>query len=251
MEVASHHVFLDESGTHAGSSIMTMAGYVFEAHQSIQFTRRWQKDLKKFGLPYAHQKDCGPGNGPYRGMPKEMRVIIQKKLIQHIRFRTLFGFSVSLDPEHYTRTIGRDADLPTAYSFMVLACVHEVAHWADQRNCYGKFSYFFEAGHAHQSEANIIMNALADHNQQRRDEYRYLSHSFVRKEEAVPLQAADMLAWHVHHYYTRKRNMGQDYIRADFRALVRAGDYNRDYTEESLETYRTGWRAAFDQGGIS
>lgn len=39
------NVYFDESGTHAGSRLMSMAGYWFDKEQAARFSRDWSKDL--------------------------------------------------------------------------------------------------------------------------------------------------------------------------------------------------------------
>lgn len=233
----SRIVYLDESGTHDGSPIMTMAGYVFKPIQADRFSREWEKERQRLGYPYAHQTDCATGNGGYAKLTMEQRIDAQKRLITHIKRRSEFGFSVTLDPAHYANEIAPHKGMPTAYSFLVLAAVNALALWAERREIVAEFSYIFEAGHENQHEANIIMQALATEPDEKRREYRYTAHRFLKKQDAPPLQAADFLAWQVFTYHKRKA-VGHLRPRADFKAVIRRSDFNQDFTGKSIEAFR-------------
>ncbi len=235
--VALRHVYFDESGTDDGSAVMAMAGYVFEANQAARFSRDWLKVLKEYNLPYAHMADSVSQNGVYSHLTDQQCDKINRLLIENIKRRTLFGFSVTLNPRHYYDTIGREPDLPSAYSFCVLSVVHLLAHWADRKGDNGKFAFFFEAGHQNQEEANFIMNGITSGGAEKIAEYHYLSHTFFTKTESPPLHAADMLAWHVTKF-SKDRIKGKTNPRADFKALIRHSDFTQDYSESTLEEYR-------------
>lgn len=63
--VATANVYFDESGTHRGAKLMTVAGYWFASEQAERFSRDWRKDLKRLGLSHAHMTDCALGFGEY------------------------------------------------------------------------------------------------------------------------------------------------------------------------------------------
>lgn len=237
--VAIHHVYFDESGTHEGSPMMTVAGYIFRDEQARRFTRDWSKDLKRLGLPFAHMTDCATGNGAYSEMSLDDRVKSERLLIEHIKRRTIVGFGVSLDPNYYLKTVQGAFQPPSPYSFCLLGAVSMVRGWIERTGFDGKIAYFFEAGHRHQTEANRLMNGIPAGGPVRMAKYCYLSHTFIDKTEAPPLQAADMLAWQHCHYHVR-RLKGHDRIRADFEALIRPQDMARDYTRASIDLFRQG-----------
>lgn len=231
------HVYLDESGTHDDSPNMTMAGYLFRADQAQRFTRDWAKDLKRIGLPCAHMTDCANGYGDYRDMELEERIQSEKLLIQHIKRRSLFGFGVSLDPHYYAKAVDDIKGAPSAYTFCVLSCITMVRRWIERTNYDGKIAYFFEAGHRHANEADQFMNDIPANGPERMKKFAYLSHTFIDKREALPLQAADMLAWQSCHFKNRF-DQGFTKARADFLALVRPQDITNDYTHDHIDAWR-------------
>lgn len=233
--VALSHVYVDESGTHDGAQVMGLAGYVFDAKQAARFSRDWSKCLHSIGIPFAHMTDCATGNGVYRGLSLEQRIDSEKLLIQHIKRRTKVGIAVLIDPNVYSEFRAADPRLPSAYSFCMMAFVSAVTKWSEKAGLGGKFSFFFEAGHRYQAEANAFMADIPKSKGPSRESY--LSHTFFDKLEAPPLQAADMLAWQACHFFERKAK-GHAVARKDFAALVRPHDYFNFYQRDDLEKMR-------------
>lgn len=235
--VALSHVYIDESGTHGSSPILTMGGFLFRSEQARLFSRDWAKDLAKFNLPYAHMADCALGFGHYAKMDVAERVAVEKRLIEHIKRRSVFGFSVSLDPVRYAEILDGETEAPSPYTFALMGCLTVVRRWVDRTQYPGKIAYFFEAGHEHQHEANGYLYDVMKGNPNSVQKLAYVSHSFVDKREAPPLQAADMLAWQHHHFHCRKRQ-GHLVARKDFMALLRHGDVALDYVDASILEFR-------------
>jgi hypothetical protein len=216
---------------------MAIAGYLFRSEQAQRFSRDWAKDLKRLGLPFAHMTDCALGFKHYANLSLEERVQSEKLLISHIKRRTSFGFGVSIDPVHYEQTVGGIPGAPTAYSFCILACMSMVRKWIGKSGYDGKIAYFFEAGHQHASEANRFMNNIANSGELRIDKYRYISHTFIDKREALPLQAADMLVWQFNHFRKRYEE-GYTTPRKDYLSLLRPQDISNQYTYDDIERFK-------------
>lgn len=221
--VAFSHVYFDESGTHEGSRVVALGGYWFDVEQARKFSRDWAKELERFGLPAAHQTDCALGFGDYVEMSKSKRVEIQKSLILHIKRRSRFSICVLMNRSDYEEMFDGIAGAPSAYTFLLLTCVNKIRQEIEWRNYAGKVAYFFEAGHADQCEANKFMNFLASNSRKEVDAFRYAGHAFAQKENALPLQAADMLVWQTRHYFERQLD-GHTVPRKDFVALTRKSD---------------------------
>jgi hypothetical protein len=222
--VAFANVYFDESGTHADSRVIAMAGYWFDADQARKFSRDWQKELKRFGISAAHQTDCALGYGQFRNMSKEQRVDVQKALILHIKRRSKFSVAVALGRSLYEKVFSDVPGAPSAYTFLLLLCVNKIAEEMEFRKWDGKVAYFFEAGHADANEANKFMNFMAEQTRLgAAKHFHYSGHAFVDKSGALPLQAADMLVWHVRHFFERKLD-GHEKPRKDYVALTRRYD---------------------------
>ena len=125
-------VYVDESGTHENSPMLTVAGYLFERQQARRFSRDWQKALDGIPLDVAHQTDCANGNGSYSNLSMEQRIKSEMLLIENIKRRTRFGFGVSVDPNAYSRIVGKEGNAPSAYTYALQSCFVMIRRWADR-----------------------------------------------------------------------------------------------------------------------
>lgn len=98
----------------------------------------------------------------------------------------------------------------------------------------------FEASHKHQSIANNVMHQI-QMNKESRLKYQLDSYGFHRKEDRLPLQAADLFAWHFQ--LDIKRGRKGLARRKDFAALVSPRDqvavYSRDALTEMAKRFKS------------
>lgn len=219
--------------------MLAMGGYMFTQEQAGRFSRDWKKVLDSYGLPAAHMTDAVHCSGHYAraGMTMVECAECNRSLIENIKRRTLFGFGVSVDPQMYSEIVGNENNAPSAYSFCLMGCLTIIRRWIERKVFVGKVSYVFEAGHQNQREANRFITDAILASDRAKFKHRYGRHKFVDKNQALPLQAADMLAWHYHHYHARKV-LGHDKPRADFTALIRPKDVCIEHNEASLRRFR-------------
>lgn len=227
------YVFMDESGTHQESVALAVAGYVFSPADADNFSISWGRKLREFGLPHAHMTDCANGFGHYRDMSKEERVNVQNCLIRAIHDHAEFGCSTSLAYHRYRQLFGGSRFDHDAYTTALAMNVVSVNKWAESNGMRDKFVFVFEAGHAAQSEADRVMAAIVNSP----FGARYESHEFKDKSEAMPLQAADMLAWHAAHHIKR-REEGHPNKRKDFVALLRDFDFLLELAPHHVDIWR-------------
>jgi len=224
---------MDESGTHQGSPVMSMAGYIFSKEQAHRFSRDWGKDLRRFGLPFAHMTDCALGKGNYKNMSMIERVASEKALIAHTRHRSLFGIAVAIYLNRYNKLFGQGRFDHNPYTFCLGLCVTAINRWAETTRYKGRFAYIFESGHEAAAEAHGVMRGFQQHPNGK----YYSSHSFVKKEDAMPLQAADMLSWQYAHFIKR-RGEGHIHKRKDFEALLRPVDALSEFGADLINQWR-------------
>lgn len=198
--------YFDESGSHGGSSILCVAGYIFRKSAAIKLGHEWRKVLRWKKLPYFHMVDCAHGNGPFANLTKDERIAVETKMIDIIKRYAVQGISVTVDPVEYASFPGK---LPTklglydnAYAFCAQAILAGVSEFIERNPRIGRMHYFFEAGHESRPQADEIMRAMFAVPKHKQD-FRYAGHSFVEKPDAPQIQAADLLAWQ---WYTDRRH---------------------------------------------
>lgn len=236
---AMHQVYFDESGTHDGSPMMVMAGYLFRTDQARKFSRDWTKELKKLNLEYAHMTDCALGYGQYANMSVGQRIDSEIKLIEHIKKRSILGISAAVPEWGYEQVMSTTGGWhQSAYTFMLMLCVCKISEYMREHQPKSSVAYFFESGHAKAGEANRFMNLIPSIGGPVMDYHRYAGHAFVDKRRALPLQAADMLAWQHRHYLVRRIEDGINEPRKDFRALARPIDLQVEVLPQHILAFR-------------
>lgn len=236
----SVEAYMDESGTHEGAEPTVVAGFVFKHEQAIRFSRDWQKVLDHYRLPYSHMKEASGIGGIYKaaGMSKDDCAKCNSLLIENTKRRSIFSFGASVHQEMYRGIVGKEQNAPSAYTFCLMSCMTILRRWAERSSYKGRIPYFFEAGNEREGEAQrFVKDALLDCDRAK-EKARYASHDSIDKRLALPLQAADFLAWQFHHHHSRRAKIPNVRTRADFNALLRPRDNCIEHDETSLRRFR-------------
>jgi hypothetical protein len=204
--VIQAQAYFDESGSHDGSPILCVAGYIFRKNQAIKLGHEWRRVLRWKKLPYFHMVECAHGNGPFAKLTKDERIAVQTKLIEAIKRYAVQGVAITVDPVEYAPFPGR---LPTkpglydnAYAFCAQVIMTGVSVFLERNPLVGKMAYFFEAGHQSRPQADEIIRTMFAQ-PAIKQQFRYAGHAFVEKADAPQIQAADLLAWQ---WYTDRRH---------------------------------------------
>jgi Protein of unknown function (DUF3800) len=201
--------FFDESGSHEGSPILCVAGYIFLKNDAIKLGHEWRKVLRWKKLPYFHMVDCAHGNGSFANLTKDERIAVETKLIEIIKRFAVQGISVTVDPMEYASFPSKLPTKPGLYDNAYALCAQTIMTgiWGfiDTNPLVGKMVYFFEAGHKSRSQADEIMRAMFAVPKHKHN-FRYAGHAFVEKQDSPQIQAADLLAWQ---WYTDRRHQRQ------------------------------------------
>jgi Protein of unknown function (DUF3800) len=211
--------YFDESGSHDGSPVLCVAGYLFERDSCKTLDLEWKKVLDRYDLPFFRMSSCAHGNWPFKKLGMEDRIEAEKSMIALIGQHALIGLSIAVNEHDYNVLFGSTkAVTGDAYSFCCWQILAGIQSWIARNNFEGDVAYFFEAGHASEPQANALMGKIFQE-PRLRQRYRYAAHAFVDKVKVRPVQTADLLAWQTATQMKRwLNNMGP---RADFEALMK------------------------------
>ncbi|HEY1709618.1 MAG TPA: DUF3800 domain-containing protein [Rhizomicrobium sp.] len=213
----------DESGTHAGSPFLCVAGYVIDQAQMAAFDDDWNATLAWSELPhrleYFRMSECAPdpGNGPFRGLSKGQRIQVASRMIGTIKRHTYAGIAVSINEQEFHEAMPPHPLIGTPYTFCAHVLLAGISNLIDARPEIERAAYIFEAGHASAPEANAIMTLLFK-SPDAAQRHRYNGHAFVPKVGNPIVQAADLLAWQC--YTAKKRELAGHPPRRDFVSLT-------------------------------
>jgi hypothetical protein len=152
--------YYDESGTHAGSPITILAGFIGSVGDWVEFEREWRKVLRKHGVSHVRAKHLFHRQGQHKNWSED-------------------------------RVWGLEADLLYVLQehkniFATKTMLHE--------NTRGSVNFVLESGHKNAGDALRVFNEIkASKTFSWRDAIGSLT--FGTKQDFPALQAADMLAY--------------------------------------------------------
>lgn len=183
--------YFDESERESGT--LCVAGYAFAAPQARKFTKEWSRLFDNHGG--FHMKHFAHRRGRYTGMSDAEHARMMREAVRIINSRMTAGVAVSCSvPEMravspiWIRGFGNAYPVCCHWAMVALATLLKRVGVIDP------IAYIFEKGHPHEAEARYFV-ATASLSPELKKYYRHHSDAFVPKSDAVPLQAADLLAW--------------------------------------------------------
>jgi hypothetical protein len=216
--VAFLECYFDESGSHGGSPVLCIGGYLFDKDECKALDLKWKEVLDRFRLPYFRMSACAHNQKPFDQLSRQECIDVEKEMIRLIGEHALLGVAVAVNEDDYNTWFEGRNPAGSAYSFCCWQVLAGIRSWIMRNRFQGEVAYFFEAGHNSQPEANALMHRIFK-NETLRKGYCYATHSFVDKQKVRPVQTADILAWQQATQLKRWLN-NEHRMRADFRALA-------------------------------
>ncbi len=187
-------VYLDESGTHVGADVATVAGFVANVPQWEAFSKKWQSVLTDFGLDCFHMSEFEAVKGRFSGWSKDKRHDLLNRLLPIIQEYTFWSVGCSVTRHsvdsilsHATKRICGDA-----YGVAALACWRDLGLLLKQHDAWMNCTMDKGANGRHALD-NVFSEDVKF--PEWSDEHRILKLSFADKQIFLPLQAADILAY--------------------------------------------------------
>lgn len=209
--------YFDESERQGG--IFCVAGFTFAPRQAKKFCKDWSHLFSGYrsGL---HMCDLTKRRGSFEGISDRERERLIVEAIRVIKSRMSAAFAVSCNVDEITETAPKGArGFSRAYPLCCHLCMSEVGRFLRSSNSADRVTYIFEAGHPYEGEARtfirqVILSPVV------KESYRHEGDAFLPKKDAVPLQAADLLAWEWTKFRDETLEQNLRPIRKSFLALV-------------------------------
>lgn len=188
-------VYLDESGTHGSSPIITVGGYLAPVVQWKHFQSKWKAALQKEGIGYFHMTDFENRRGQFEGWTEERKVPFFQKLSKILLSHVTLGVAMAVVIDDYNTAIPlehREGVHP--YTFCAMECMRQIRWWTDQQGIRDPIAYVLEDGGPNPGEILRGKRQL-ESDSKLREAYRYSSLTHCDKRAMIQLQAADILAY--------------------------------------------------------
>jgi hypothetical protein len=241
-----YQAFTDDSGgQETPERYLVLAAYALPADQWVRFSDDWHKTLHLMPeIEYLKMQEAEGFEGEFRGMRSrpEFRELKLNELCAVIGQYKPYAMYAWLRRSDYSRIIeGRlPSEVDTPY-FLTMQGLIELCLQAQVRYDYwGPVDFIFDTQsnieHAIGPAFNAAKAAQPPHLQ------RIIGQTPVFRDdkEVKPLQAADMLAWHL-----RRRLERPDELRSRMGELLSGGDCEKEYDADALRAVLVKWAFEF------
>lgn len=230
------YAYFDESAeNNTKNGILAVCGYALDAAGVDGLVPEWQRLTERYRVPFFHMTECNANNGVFSHLSPAECDLAAREAIRLARTYPLHGHAMVLDQPVYREILQNEGFDCDPYTFMVWGQFIHVNRWVHENRPDEKISLFFESGYRSEPRANELLRAISPDHWGGKN--HVTSHTFVRKEESEPTQAADLIAWHVRKAFENDRS-GKA-IRKDTQALIRDRKVlTIDWTVERLEKLR-------------
>jgi len=181
--MAEYIAYFDDSGHPDDQEIVLVAGFLAPVKQWTLFENDWRRMLNRTGIDVFHMTDFEAS----KQQPPKRKDAILLQLVSLIRARAQF-YVCTLVPMKDYRAINDiyafEQFVGTPYAFAARTVVAVVNDWMQSNARDGTVRFVFEDGTKHKGD---FLDAMT------RDELPLPD--FRKKNEAIPLQAADWFAW--------------------------------------------------------
>ena len=179
--------------------------------------------LRDFKIPYFRMSSCAHRNDVFEGWDKQRTIELAARAIRTIKTYCSYGVGISFRQDRFRELVPRTDSFSSLYELLVWQCLTAIATWAKVKlqTGHNEVGYFFEAGHKHAGKAAELMSRVLTE-----DNFTVFQSSgfgFVRKEQCLGAQAADLLAWQLLQEADRKAEGKES--RKDFVSLCEADHY--------------------------
>jgi Protein of unknown function (DUF3800) len=221
--------FLDESGTHAGSKIIALAGYVISAEALPRLQHSWLNALEGHSLEELHMKDFVPPHGKHSQWNEEKKRGLLKTLIGLIHEHSLVGIGAAVEIDEFIATTqafahSKSPDIvESPYEWCFRHCATQAAAWVDKAERPGLISYTLDEGCSTRGRI-YAHHELSREDRSLRDKYRLGPMSFADSKRNPALQCADLLAYEMYKEADRQLSGAARPSRGSFLALWRDHD---------------------------
>jgi len=181
--------YFDGSGSPDSTVALVVAGFLAKTEQWIEFERNWKEFLNDFGVSELHMREYAHSVGEFTSWKgdKLRRERFMSRAIGIIRTRVLHSFASAVVMEDYRKVDAKYclSGFSKPYALAGCTCVRKVRNWTDKWAKDGdKIAFVFEDG---DTDKGDLMRSVKEH-------FGYTP-SFLKKDQAVAFQAADLLAY--------------------------------------------------------
>ena len=220
-------VYFDEGGTDSSKPAVGVGCYVSTKELWNQFDESWKwlRDTQRLQFFRRADQESFWLQADTADWCADRRINIFRAQHLFIRMFTLAGFGCVVIKDDYDAEIqGEDRDaLGNSYEFCLRHCLADITHWLDARSGNDEILYVIESGAEGQGHLKHAFEVFANDAELRKS-HRIKdidSFAFLPKSKAIPLQAADVLAYEIAKQAENRFGSVKRPVRLSFLDLIR------------------------------
>lgn len=192
--------FVDDSGSESGDRRLFLAGYLNRVEAWALFADAWAEELRATpSIEYLKMVEAQNLRDQFKGwLPKERDEKL-RGLARVIRHFEPMSFEMSLNREYFDRVLKpvSPRGLASAHFACCGATIVSVARFAAKAKMKGQIEFIFDEQDGVSSDMDLFFEQIKPHFPKKARQLIAGKPLFRDDKEFTPLQAADMLAWHI------------------------------------------------------
>lgn len=207
--------YIDESGHSAEARVVSLAAFVASATQWRRFSADWTGALKDHGAPFLHMREFAHRQGNFKGWSEDQRRSLLGALLDVIVANQLIAVGAAIDVNAFRAL---PTDIRAGLQDPFLCCAQEVLYGLA---LVGQPGPATDAVFSRQDEFAGKAEKLWEHLRNRSGFSPGLGSLRFEDMRSTPaLQAADLLAYELRHYYNRRLTYSGTPARYPFRRII-------------------------------
>ncbi len=239
---------VDDSGR-GQDPVFILAGYVGRDRNWIELDRKWRDLLRKHRLKYLKGTEAGNLAGQFNRWTAEKRDDLVLQFVRLIKQYALIGVRVVIPHQDFRRSLRFDAMVRRGRwyfkqpYFVAFDCVFgAVLSYARKRSQFEKVDFIFDNGLVDRRNLSFAYDPLL---KSLGSDVLLLAGAPIFRDDKdfAPLQAADLLAWHIRRDFYERSN-GRSFESQVWSSLSEFNEIQVDLNRKELADVRSSTVAA-------
>lgn len=233
------HAYIDDSATDMRDRRLFMAGYLTRADKWALFTEAWDEELRSPpSIEYLRMVEANNLRDQFKGWTEQARDEKLRGLARVIRHFEPFSFEFSISRELNDKILKPVSlrGLGNAHFSCCFSVVSGVARFAASQGIRAPIQFVFDQQEGVDKDIGLLFDMMKQHLPSQAQKLISGAPQFEDDKKLLPLQAADMLAWHIRREYEAGKSIQDPLPMAD---LLRCSDGH--LVSEIPEAYIRTW----------
>ncbi len=200
--------FIDDSASDKGEQRLFMAGYLGRADMWERFSEAWIEELQLApAISYLHMVEANSLRGEFKGWTQEARDLKLLKLLRVIKHFEPLSFQFTVNRDEYFRVLKpvSPRGLGNPHFTCCFSVISGVARYVAEAEANAQIDFIFDEQDGVSADMALLFHEMKHGIPSSARKLICGAPAFKNDKVVVPLQAADMLAWHLRREHEVKK----------------------------------------------